>query len=88
MAIAKGYQMQGQEVGVGEPVWFATGSLNVSFLKPVAIDSPVTLNAMIVDASEKKIVLECEVLSKGEECCRAEVIAVKVPNSWFAPNKG
>jgi len=88
MAIAKGYQMQGQEVGVGEPVWFATGSLNVSFLKPVAIDSPVTLNAMIVDASEKKIVLECEVLSKGEVCCRAEVIAVKVPNSWFAPNKG
>lgn len=84
MAIAKGYQMQGQEVGVGEPVWFATGSLNVSFLKPVSIDSPVTLNAVIVDASEKKIVLTCELVSKGDVCCRAEVIAVKVPNEWFS----
>ncbi|RTZ17775.1 PaaI family thioesterase [Vibrio aquaticus] len=88
MAIAKGYQMRGKEVGCGEPVWFATGGLNVSFLKPVAIDSPVTLNAVIVDASKKKIVLECELISKGEVCCRAEVIAVKVPNSWFAPNNG
>ena len=76
--------MQGQEVGVGEPVWFATGSLNVSFLKPVSIDSPVTLNAVIVDASEKKIVLTCELVSKGDVCCRAEVIAVKVPNEWFS----
>ncbi|KLN63792.1 MULTISPECIES: PaaI family thioesterase [Vibrio] len=84
MAIAKGYQLSGQEVGKGEPVWFATGSLNISFLKPVAMDSTVTLKAKVVEAFEKKIVLECELHSQDSVCCRAEVIAVKVPNEWFS----
>jgi len=85
MAIAKGYQVRGQEVGIGEPVWFATGNLNVSFLKPVSISSAVILTARVVEIFDKKIVLECELLSNGELCCRAEVIAVKVPNVWFNP---
>ncbi len=84
MAIAKGYQLNGQKVGQGEPVWFATGNLNISFLKPVAMDSTVTLKANVVEAFEKKIVLECELLSQGSVCCRADVIAVKVPNEWFS----
>ncbi|MFM2587671.1 PaaI family thioesterase [Vibrio sp. TBV020] len=85
MAIAKGYQVRGQEVGIGEPVWFATGNLNVSFLKPVSISSAVILKARVVEIFDKKIALECELLSNGELCCRAEVIAVKVPNAWFNP---
>lgn len=83
MAIAKGYQFQGQDVGVGEPVWFATGNLNLSFLKPVRLDSTVTLKARVVEMLEKKMVLTCELFSHGELCCQAEVIAVKVPNAWF-----
>lgn len=83
MAIAKGYQVRGQAVGQGEPVWFATGNLTVSFLKPVALESVVTLQAKIVELCENKMVLECELYSQGALCCRAEVIAVKVPNSWF-----
>ncbi|KJY81887.1 thioesterase [Vibrio galatheae] len=83
MAIAKGYQLNGQKVGQGEPVWYATGNLNVSFLKPVAIDTTVTLTAKVLETSEKKMILECELHSQGELCCCAEVIAVKVPNEWF-----
>ncbi|WP_159737725.1 PaaI family thioesterase [Vibrio atypicus] len=83
MAIAKGYQMKGQPVGQGEPVWFATGNLNLSFLKPVSITSNVILKAKITEVHEKKIVIRCELYSQQDLCCQAEVIAVKVPNEWF-----
>lgn len=83
MAIAKGYELQGQKVGIGDPVWYATGSLEVSFLKPVSIHHPVQLVARVLEASEKKITLECELYSQSQVCCRANVVAVRVPNSWF-----
>lgn len=83
MAISKGYQLQGRETGEGEHIWFATGNLNVSFLKPVPIDTAVTLRAEVIEASEKKMKIVCELFSNEAICCRAEVIAVKVPNEWF-----
>ena len=61
----------------------ATGHMAVSYQKPVPIDQPVELTAEIVSAAEKKTVVQCQLLSGGEVCATAEVIAVKVPNSWY-----
>ncbi|MDN3685107.1 PaaI family thioesterase [Vibrio sinaloensis] len=83
MAIAKGYQLSGKQIGQGEPIWFATGQLDISFLQPVALSSPVNLQARIVEVKEKKMVIECDLFSQDKLCCRAQVIAVRVPNQWF-----
>ncbi len=82
-SIAKGYQLSGREIGVGETIWFATGKLEVSFSKPVAIDREVVLKAKIVAAKESKITLDCQLFSEGIVCAESHVVAVRVPNSWF-----
>jgi acyl-coenzyme A thioesterase PaaI-like protein len=81
-AIAKGYQLAGREAGQGEPVWFATGRLEVDYKRPVRIDREVTLQAEIVEVAERKTILRCLLLSDNEVCVEARVIAVRVPNEW------
>ncbi|MGB1320497.1 MAG: PaaI family thioesterase [Vibrio gallaecicus] len=82
-AIAKGYQLAGRSIGEGETIWFATGKLDVSFLKPVAIDCEVELQATIQETKENKITIDCQLLSKGVVCATANVVAVRVPNEWL-----
>lgn len=83
-AIAKGYQLQGREIGTGEAVWYATGKLEVSYLKPVRIDQDVQLIATIESVISNKMTLSCELFSGDDLCCTSQVVAVKVPNSWFS----
>lgn len=85
-AIAKGYQILGQEIGFGEPVWYATGKLEVNYIKPVRIDQNVELVAVIESVKGNKMTLNCELYSGDELCSTSQVVAVKVPNSWFTGN--
>lgn len=82
-AIAKGYHMADREIGEGDIIWFVTGNLQVSYLKPVAIDREVHLLAKILEAKESKITLECHLTSNGEICAEGKVVAVRVPVSWL-----
>lgn len=84
-AIAKGYLKRGRGVGEGERVWFATGQLNVSYLKPMPMSAAMRVCASIQEVKERKIVLSCDVWANDEKVAAAEVIAVKVPNEWFEP---
>ncbi|WP_428774400.1 PaaI family thioesterase [Vibrio sp.] len=82
-AIAKGYQLSGREIGTGDIVWYATGTLTVQYLKPVPIDKDVRLQATINEVADNKITLTCELWSEGELCCTSTVVAVKVPSHWL-----
>jgi len=82
-AIAKAYQLEGREIGSEETIWYSTGQIEVSFKKPVAIDSEVTLIAKIVTAKESKTTLKCQLFSKGLICSESRVVAVRVPNEWL-----
>lgn len=86
-AIAKGYQLQGREIGSGEAVWYATGKLEVDYLKPVPIDKDVELVAIVEEINGNKMTVNCELFSDGVLCCTAKVVAVQVPNSWFSGDK-
>ncbi|MEI8599212.1 PaaI family thioesterase [Vibrio sp. M60_M31a] len=86
-AIAKGYQLQGREIGSGEAVWYATGKLEVNYLKPVPIDKDVELVAIVEEINGNKMTVNCELFSDGVLCCTAKVVAVQVPNSWFSGDK-
>jgi len=78
-AFASYYRDKSPQEQENPPYWFATGSLKIDFLKPVAIDKPVELRASIKEMTERKAFIKCSLYSEGEECARGEVMAVRVP---------
>ncbi|WP_237065224.1 PaaI family thioesterase [Microbulbifer guangxiensis] len=81
-AIADGYRQAGRETGTGDKIWYATGRLDVQYRAPASIDEPVELTAKILERSERKTRLSCELKSGGQVCATADVIAVRVPDNW------
>jgi acyl-coenzyme A thioesterase PaaI-like protein len=77
-ALADAYRAEGRALNSQPPVAFATGSLNVMYLKPVPIDAPVELYARITERTARKTRLECVVVSGGEQRARADVVAVRL----------
>ena len=84
-AIAAAYRAEGREIGAGERIWFATGSLNVSYKRPTPIIEEVTLRAQIKDVKERKTLLTCSLYSEGEERAQGELLAIRVPLEWLEP---
>lgn len=84
-AIDHAYRRAGRPTGTGEKLWYATGKLNIKYLRPTPIDKPVRLVARIVEFTEKKTVLDCTLSSDDDICATAEVIAVRVPPEWIEP---
>jgi len=68
----------GHELGMPADWAFVTGNLNVSYLKPAAIDKDLELRAHVVEAGERKIVVACTVSQDGVECAKAQLTAVRV----------
>ena len=83
-AIAHAYHVEGREIGEGDQIWYATGTLNVRFRKPTPIVGPVTLTARVGSSTEKRTNLHLSIESGGIETATAEVIAVRVPGNWVA----
>lgn len=81
-AIAKAYQMENRAMGDGEPILFVTGNLDVSYRAPTPIEHPVILKARVLEAKEKKITLECSLLSGDILCAVGTVIAIRAPKQW------
>lgn len=81
-AIADAYRREGRTIGTEPPIWCATASLKVDYLRPVPIDQPVVLWARVAEAESKKTRITCSLFSKGLECARAEVLAIRVPPEW------
>jgi acyl-coenzyme A thioesterase PaaI-like protein len=81
-AMANAYRGEGREIGESPEIWFVTGALNVSYVKPTPIDRPVKLCARIVEVKPKKTVLHCSLLSGDSECARGDVVAVRVAGDW------
>lgn len=83
-AIAHQYELEGRDIGEGEPIWCVTGRLEVSYLAPTAIDKPVQLRATIAESAGKKTSLKCTLLSAGQPVAEGTVIAIRVPAAWRA----
>jgi acyl-coenzyme A thioesterase PaaI-like protein len=64
--------------GGDQPIVFATGSLTISYLRPVPVHSAVELTARIAERTPRKTRVECTVMAGGELCARAEVLAIRV----------
>jgi len=81
-AMAHQYELEGREIGEGEPIWCVTGKLMVNYLAPTPIDRPVELVARIVESAGKKTILACTLSSGGTATAEGEVIAIRVPPEW------
>jgi acyl-coenzyme A thioesterase PaaI-like protein len=82
-SVADAYRHEGRAIGRGETIWFATGSLDITYRAPVPIDAPVELHAEVVERGERKTLVECTLAAGGDVCTRAAVTAVRVPPSWL-----
>ena len=85
-AIADGYRRAGREIGEGEPLWYATGSLRVSYRKPTPVAGPITVRTRITRVDGKKTLMKSKLTSfEGLLTADGEVLAVQVPSKWADP---
>src|SRR6476660_2418905 len=82
-SVADAYRREGRAIGRGDTIWFATGSLDVTYLAPVPVDASVELQARVVEQGERKTVVDCTLVAADDVCARAAVTAVRVPASWL-----
>lgn len=86
-AVADAYRREGRAIGTYPLVWYVTGSLTVHYLQPTPIDQPVTLQARIIRTEGKKTQVHCTMACVDDECVTAEVLAVRVSESWTAGHR-
>ncbi|PSW14841.1 PaaI family thioesterase [Photobacterium sanctipauli] len=82
-AMAYAYQRAGRPIGQGEGLWFATGALSLKYHRPVGMDSTIILKAHVIDFSESKAELECQLFSNSKMAVSAKLTAVRVPDEWM-----
>ena len=87
-SIANYYERDGREIGEGQPVWCVTGSLTVRYLRPIRIDQPVELRATIRECSDRKTIVDCQVISEGDVAAAGEVVAIRVSETWRSDDEG
>ena len=77
-AMADAYRRANREIGSEPKLWYVTGKLEVSYLKPTPIDQELLLSAKITSVEGRKTKITCELSAKGEVCARGEVLAVAI----------
>jgi acyl-coenzyme A thioesterase PaaI-like protein len=82
-AVADGYRRAGRRIGDGEPIWFATGTLTVTYTKPAPVDADLEVHARVERVGDRTTVVACELRADQEVRARATVTAVRVPPAWL-----
>ncbi len=79
--MAEAYRAEGRSLNT-EPVYrYATGTLNIRYLKPTPGDLEVEIRANVVEVKQRKTTMTAEVWCGGECTATAEVIALRVVDS-------
>jgi acyl-coenzyme A thioesterase PaaI-like protein len=76
-AIATTYREEGREHGSSPAISYVTGSLNVSYLKPTPLDTPIVLRARVTDLQARKAMVTCDVYAGGTKTAEGTVVAVR-----------
>ena len=80
-AMAYAYREEDRDLD-SEPVYrYATGSLEIRYLKPTSNLHPVELRAEIQEAKGRKVVMSCQILSQGVVTAEAKAVAIRVFDS-------
>lgn len=84
-ATAAAYLRQGRDVGAPPHLYYATASLAVRYLRPTPLEAhePLALEARIVSFDIERVELSATLSAGGRERAAAEVVAVRVPETWM-----
>ena len=82
-ATAAAYVGQGRAIGAPPLLHYATGSLTVTYARPTPTAERVTLFARIATFEPERIALQATLSAAGRVCATADVVAVRVPDSWM-----
>ncbi len=77
-AMADAYKHEGREIGTNQKIWYVTANLNISFKKPVPIDAPIYLKAIVNKIDGRKTWMNCELFSKDVLCATGEVLSIRL----------
>ncbi len=80
-AMAHAYKEEGRELSSMPEYRYATGTLNVKYLKPTSNNDEVELRVKVVEVKGRKTVLSCDFYCLGEKTAQAEVVAIRVYDS-------
>lgn len=80
-AMAEAYRAEGRGLDSMPIYRYATGTLNVRYLKPTPGDQEVEIRANVVEVKNRKTTMKAEVWSDGECTATAEVVALRVVDS-------
>lgn len=84
-AIAATYEAEGRRLDTHPDIFYVTGNLNVTYLRPTPMGEILELRAQVEALHEKKATVNCSLYARGTECARGVVTAVRVA-SWGSPS--
>ena len=86
-AMAAAYKSEGRSLD-SKPIYhYATGTMNIRYLKPTSNDLPVELRAVVKNIKGRKVEIHCEVFSDGIKTAEGDVIAIRVFDSSKSDKK-
>lgn len=80
-AMANAYRLENRELD-SEPIYrYATGTLDVRYLKPTKTNEEVEIRARIKESKGRKTILSCKMIQSGVETAEATVVGIRVYDS-------
>ncbi|WP_339785052.1 PaaI family thioesterase [uncultured Imperialibacter sp.] len=86
-AMAHAYKLEGRPLDSMPEYRYATGTLNVRYLKPTPNDQTIELRARVSEVKNRKTVFYCEVFANGLKTAEADVVAIRVYDSSQPPTE-
>ena len=80
-AMAYAYKIENRSLESLPEYRYATGSMNIRYIKPTSNTHPVELRATVTEQKGRKTSVSCELYSQGILTATAEVIAIRVFDS-------
>lgn len=77
-AMAAAYKAENRALGSEPEYRYATGTINVKYLKPTPNDKPITLRTKVLEIKGKKVVMSCDSYVDGIKTAESSVIAIRV----------
>jgi len=75
----------GRQIGEGPAPRFVTASLGVEYLKPTPLGVELEIRGHVTERSERKAIVALTLSAAGTTTVRAEVVAVRLPQSMGQP---
>jgi len=80
-AMAHVYKEEGRSLD-SKPIYrYATGSMNIKYIKPTSNIKPVRVEARVLESKGRKVTVHCDFYSDGLKTAEAEVVAIRVFDS-------